>query len=385
MSAAATPTIAIVLPPREGFGPRRARGIGLTVRHHALATDRARTVVFGTRQFGPVFGDVDFRLAHVLAFIPGPVLIRYTIGLLYALRRLRPSIVEVHGAPLIALWLQRLFPTVPVVLFLHDLPDAHRLTRLPAQRATLLARTAKIVTQSDWLRDRFMTGVDAPARRPVVIPPCVDLASLPVSGLGLDATDLPMARRRTRLVLFAGRLIPEKGPSEFVSACIAALPRLPGWRAEIVGAPEHAVKSPETAFSQLIAAIAEPASIALMGYRDHPDLMAAMARAAIVAIPTRAPEPTARVALEAMANGAAVICPREGAFPEIVGEAAVYADPADPATFSDAIRLLGSDPRRLARLGEAGRAQAARFDLPRIGEQLDRMRADVLAAGPPRL
>jgi len=385
MSAADPPTIAVVLPPREGFGPRRARGIGITVRQHALATSGYRTVVFGGHQAGPVFLDVTFRLVKPPVFIPGPFRGRYALGLLYPLRRLKPKLIEVHADPLIALWLQRVFPTVPVVLVLHDLPSNSRLSRTPARRAMLFSRVARIVTISEWLRDRYLEGMEPPARMPLVVPPCVDIASLPASVNGLDQAGIPAAKRRTRLVLFAGRLVPEKGAEQFVSACTFALASLPGWRAEIIGAAEHTVKAAETAFVQLLQATAEPANIAMMGFRDHPDVLAAMARAAIVVIPSLTPEPGGRVALEAMANGAALICSPGGALAEIAGEAAVYADPNQPAELPQAIRSLGGDPRRLAALGEAGRRRAAQYDLPKIGQLVDRMRAQIIADGAPRL
>jgi glycosyltransferase involved in cell wall biosynthesis len=381
MSAALPPPIAVVLPPREGFGPRRARGIGLTVRHHALATSGHRTVVYGGRQSGPVFLDVTFRLVKAPLFVPGPYQLRYAIGLRSALLQIRPVLIEVHADTWIALQLQRVFPAIPVVLVLYDEPSASRLTRTPARRTALFSRIARAVTVSEWLRDRYLEGIEPPSRLPMVVPPCVDLAHLPRSVTGLDAAGIPLAKRRTRLVLFAGRLIPEKGADQFVSACTTALAALPGWRAEIIGAAEHTVKSPETPFVRLLQVTAEPAGISMMGYRDHPDVMAAMARAAIVVIPGRAPDPSGRTALEAMANGAAVICCPGGALAEIGGDVAIDADPAGLAT---AIRALGADPRRLARLGEAGRHRAAQFDLPNIGRLVDTLRAEIIAEGPPR-
>jgi UDP-glucose:(glucosyl)LPS alpha-1,2-glucosyltransferase len=384
MSAAVPPTIAVVLPPREGFGPRRARGIGLTVRHHTLAASNYRTVVFGGRQTGPIFLDVTFRLVRTPFFVPGTARARYVLGLILPLRRLTPAMIEVHADPQIALWLQRVFPTIPVVLVLHDDPAANRLTRTPARRTLLLSRIARVLTVSGWVRDRLLDGIEPPLRAPVVVPPCVDLANLPPSGAGLDAAT-PRAKRRTRLVLFVGRLTQEKGADLFVSACGSALAFLPGWRAEIIGAAEHEVKSAETPFIRLLNATAEPASIGMMGYRDHPDVMAAMARAAIVVVPSRMPEPAGRVVLEAMANGAAVICTREGALPEIADGAATYIDPTQTTALSDAIRALGGDPRRLAALGEAGRQRAAQFDLPAIGRLLETVRARIIAEGAPRL
>ena len=309
MSSGLPPFVAVVLPPREGFGPRRARGIGLTVRHHALATSSHRTVVFGGKQAGPVFLDVTFRLVKPPFFIPGTI--RRALRARAAAPRcgmLRPVLIEVHADPRIALWLQLAFPTVPVVLVAHDDPAANRLTRTPARRAGLYRRLAAIVTVSEWLRDRYLDGIDTtewpPERSLVVVPPCVDLAQLQPLVSGLDNARIPQAKRRTRVMLFVGRLVPEKGADVFIAACTTALAALPGWRAEIIGGSEHTVKSPETPFVRLLQASAEPAGISMMGYRDHPDVLAAMARAAIVVIPTRAPDPSGRVALEAMANGA---------------------------------------------------------------------------------
>ena len=96
----------------------------------------------------------------------------------------------------------------------------------------------------------------------------------------------------------------------------------------------------------------------MMGYRDHPDVMAAMARAAVVVIPGEMDEPGGRVAVEAMANGAVVICSSRGALPEVCGDAAVYVDTADPAALAGAITALGQDPRaspRWARPAANGR------------------------------
>jgi UDP-glucose:(glucosyl)LPS alpha-1,2-glucosyltransferase len=385
MSAAGPPTVAVVLPPREGFGPRRARGIGLTVRHHSLATSAHRTVVFGGKQGGPVFLDVTFRLVKPKFFIPGSTRARYASGLLYPLRLLRPVLIEVHADPRLAVWLQRAFPTVPVVLVLYDEPAASRLTRTPGRRARLFNRLARVVTVSAWLRDLYVEGVASPARMPLVVPPAVDMENLPRSVTGLDVAGIPMARRRSRLILFVGRLIAEKGADQFVAACTIALPSLPGWRAEIIGAAEHTVKSPETTFIRLLQATAEPASIAMMGYRDHPDVMAAMSRAAIVVVPSREPEPSGRVVLEAMANGAAVICSPGGAQSEIGGEIAIYADPTRASELAEVILALGGDPRRLAALGEAGRQRAAQYDLTKIGRLMDSLRAQIIAEGAPRL
>ncbi len=346
------------------------------MRHHALATTAHRTVVLGGRQSGGVFLDVTFRLIRIPFFIPGTLRSRYIIGVRSALRKLRPALIEVHAEPAIALSLRRQFPTVPVVLVLHDEPSENRLTRTPVRRARLFRRLARVITVSAWLRDRYLEGIEPPEHAPEVVPPCIDLAHLLPLVMGMDNARVPQVNRRTRIVLFVGRLVSEKGADLFVTACTKALASLPGWRAEIIGGAEHTVKSDETQFVRLLEASAEPAGISMMGYRDHPDVLAAMARAAIVVIPGRAPDPSGRTALEAMASGAAVICFREGALPEVCGEAAVF---TEPDKLADAIRALGADPPRLVALGEAGRQRAMQFDLPIIGRLMDTLRLRIIA------
>jgi len=62
----------------------------------------------------PVFLDVTFRLVKSWWFLPAPSRARYASGLLGGFRLLPPKLIEVHADPLIALTLQRRFPTVPV-------------------------------------------------------------------------------------------------------------------------------------------------------------------------------------------------------------------------------------------------------------------------------
>jgi glycosyltransferase involved in cell wall biosynthesis len=292
---------------------------------------------------------------------------RYAAAVADAIRKLRPALVEVHNRPEIALALAARLPGIPVTAFIHNDPQDMREAASAAERAEMLRRLAQVVMPSEYLRQRFVDGIASPARDPVVLPNC------------LDMTELPPPRRRQRLVLFAGRVVENKAPDAFVSACAAALPYLSGWGAEIIGADRFRFDSPDTAFVQMIRSAAEGANIRMLGYRDHPEVLAAMARAAIVVVPSRWPEPFGLVALEAMASGAALICSARGALPEVAGDCALYADPDHPAEIAAAIRLLAGDVPRRAALAEAGRLRARRFEAAAIAEQLAALRSAVLA------
>ena len=62
----------------------------------------------------------------------------------------------------------------------------------------MLRRLARVITASDYLRGRVLDGVATPDRDPVVLPNCLDLS------------ELPPPRRRERLILFAGRVVPTR-------------------------------------------------------------------------------------------------------------------------------------------------------------------------------
>ncbi len=361
------PRFVTVLPPREGFGPGRAGAIGLLVCRLALAD--GVTTVIGGPQTGDPFRDVTFEAIAPVWFLPLSANHRYAYAVARRLREMQPDLVEVYNRPDIALTLARLLPRIPVCLNLQNDPQGMRLARTPRQRTRLMRRLARVICASAFLRDRLMEGVSRPQRlAPVVVHNALNLAAL------------PPPRPRERLILFVGRMVREKGPDTFVTACASALPRLPGWRAEMIGADRFRADSPETEFAQIIGAAAEGAHVRAIGYRDHEAVLQTMAYAAIVAVPSRWQEPFGLVALEALASGAALICSDRGGLREVGGDAAIYVDPDDPAALSAAIRALAADPARRAALEKAGRDRSRLFDVPVIAVRLAAARQEVLDA-----
>ena len=65
--------------------------------------------------------------------------------------------------------------------------------------------------------------------------------------------------------------------------------------------------------------------------------------------------------LEALSQGAPVICSGNSSLPEVGGDAAIYIDPASAESICQAMLALEADPARRAGIMEASRRQAARF------------------------
>jgi UDP-glucose:(glucosyl)LPS alpha-1,2-glucosyltransferase len=370
-TAQTTPLIAIVLPPREGAGPGRAGAVYLIARQFAETPGFRALVIGGPQDTEP---PPPFQQIRPPWWHPGSINTRFAYAVARSLRTLNPALVpaliEVHNRADVALALARRLPDIPISLFLHNDPQAMRGARTPADRARLLDRFARVVLVSDYLRALLLEGIAShPRQPPVVIHNCIDLAAIPAAG------------PRERLILFVGRVVPDKGTDSFVAACAAALPRLPGWRAAIIGADRFRADSPETAFTRRVRAAAEPAGVRLLGYQQRTPTLEAMARAAIVVMPSRWAEPFGLTALEAMACGAALICSARGGLPEVAGDAALYADPDNPAEIAEAIVALARDDPRRAALAAAGRERARRFDRPLAQAQVAALRHEILSAG----
>lgn len=364
--------MAVVLPANEGFSPAAVGAIGLIVQRLGAYPDpdgqSFRTVVLGAPLGHAPFLLPEFQPVHPPFWLPASRATRYLWGLSSQVKRLRPDVIEVHNRPGIAVRLAERFPDIPVALHLHNDPQSMRGMADPESRAGL-QHLARVTTVSPYVRGRLMEGVADWATMPVVIPNCVDLAQLP--------PPLP-ATQRDRTILFAGRLVPEKGADCFTAACATALPHLPGWSAEIIGARRLRPDRGPGGYAASVHAAAGLAGLHVAGHRPHAAVLAAMARAAIVVVPSRWPEPFGLTALEAMASGAALICSSQGNLPELVRDAAVLVDPDHPEALAAAIAALGTDPARRSELGTAGLQRAQAFDLKVGVAALDRVRRAML-------
>ena len=345
-----------VLPEKERFCPEGAGAVALMLRDMAQE-ERAGTAfsILGPEPRGAPFPGAGFR-----AVLPNPLLAavagrRHAYGraVLAALRRDAPDLVQVHNRP--ALMLARALAPVLVILSLHNHADGMRGGRRAAERRALAEALGAVVCISDHVRERFLEGLPPHlAGRVVTIHRGLCLGALP--------PPLPAAARR-REFLYVGRLNAEKGADMFVRAAALALPSLPGWSARMIGGSWFGAGAPDTPFVAALRAEAAAAGVELTGFLPNDAALAAMAAASVVVLPSRWAEPFARVALEALACGAALVASPRGGIPEAAGDAALCADPDDPEALAGAMRRVAADDALREALRQHGVAQAARFPM----------------------
>lgn len=354
--------IAVVMPRNMRFSPRGATSIDLYAREIAQASRfAAEMTVFAERTADP-FADVRTRFWE-----PGASMAARTRLIAGA----RPRLAVVHQHLPTAAELAWKLKDTPVALVRHNFVKPRSGLLGSFRRRLQLRRLAGIAFVSACCRQAFRD--DWPdVGMPLFVTPN-----------GIDTGAWRPAPAKQQRIVFTGRLAPEKGVLEAVRALATVLPRHPGWDAVLV-----LVTAPrKDNYAETVRDAVSTAGdgIAVLENLPHDQLRPILAEAAIALAPTQNAEPFGRVAIEALASGAALIATRRGGFVEVVGDAGVLVEPPSAAVLAEAIDGLISDPARRAGLIALGPARVAgRYDLPSAAAAFDAMLDALMAEIPKR-
>ncbi len=203
-----------------------------------------------------------------------------------------------------------------------------------------------------------------------VVEPGVDLSVFRPSG------DRNAARRDLgggRIVVFAGRLQPLKGPDIAVRT-LAALDRLvphdgiPTRLVIVGGASGHEGTDPAS-LRHLATELGVADRVAVLRPRPQHELAAIYRAADAVIVPSHS-ESFGLVALEAQACGTPVVAAAVDGLVHVIGDdgGGVVVEGHDPAAYAAALLPYLCDARARAAAGEAGRRRAGRFTWERTAE-----------------
>jgi glycosyltransferase involved in cell wall biosynthesis len=176
---------------------------------------------------------------------------------------------------------------------------------------------------------------------------------------------VPIRPARTQLarsptILYAGRLVPEKGVDVLMRAFARVVNDVPDARLAVVGGGEAA------SLRRLALELGVLDSVELTGPLQREEMERRFEGAWVQAVPSLWEEPFGNVAVEAMMRGTAVVASASGGLTEIVDErSGMLVPPGDPGLLADALVRILSAPELAESLGAAGRAIA----IERFSEQ----------------
>lgn len=299
------PRIHCLLPPKEKFGPEGAGAQALKiVQSSRNSRHRTNITVFG-RSVAEPFRDVAFQPLD----LHWPMLFGANMGLARAYARAvgsaPPDMIECFNRPAVAKWLARRFPKVPVTVYFGNDPQTMLGSRTPRERKVLVERLAGIYFISEYLYGRFIEGLGS-------VPPNVGMLQ---TGIERTCTSPPV---KEPTIVFVGRVEPIKGALELTEALARVLPRHPEWKAFIIGARWFESGVPASPYEEKVkVAAARCDRIQVTGFLPNIQVRDHLRRAAIAAVPSNWDEPFGRTALEALAEGCAVIATKRGGLAEI--------------------------------------------------------------------
>jgi glycosyltransferase involved in cell wall biosynthesis len=356
--------IGVVLPARETFGLRKSGAVALCMRDSA-AYSRFRDQITILGAANCEYPDVRYR--RLLDWRRWRLRTRtaYVRAVVRAAREEGFAVVEIQNRPQFVAALRQALPEVKLTLHLHNDPQEMESSRSPVERQALLRRLDAVYCVSAFVLRQFLSGVRDEAGKTTVV----------YNGVAACEPATP----KEKIFAFVGRLIRDKGVVELTRAFAIAAPDLPGWRLVIAGEDSarlfHGRGAP---LARERDALAD--RLTLLGQVSHAEAMALFARAEIGVAPSIWREPFGRTALEAMAQGCAVIATRAGALGEVVDGAGEIVDAGDIPAFAAALRRVALDEPLRRRLQEKARMRAQEvFDIRRVTETLDAVRARLLA------
>ncbi|UWP86155.1 glycosyltransferase family 4 protein [Dactylosporangium fulvum] len=201
------------------------------------------------------------------------------------------------------------------------------------------SEACRVIVPTEYLRWEVQHLFDVPAERVDVVPGGIDPEVWTAEPRAVLSARLRFAGEGPLLV-YAGRLVAEKGVQDLLAALPAIRERHPGTRAVVAGDGDHRGALIEEARRlKLHRAVSFP------GRLDQRTLAAVLAAADAFVMPSRY-EPTGTVALEAAASGAALVVASAGGLASIVehGVTGVRFPVGEPDGLADAVGALLQDP-----------------------------------------
>jgi glycosyltransferase involved in cell wall biosynthesis len=173
-------------------------------------------------------------------------------------------------------------------------------------------------------------------------------------------------------VVCAARFAPVKNHETLVRAFARTLTEVPDAQLILAG---NGPRRP--AVESLVADLDIEDAVRFVGSVPRERVYELYAGADAFAIASRA-EGFCVAAVEAMAAGLPVLVSDIPVFHEVLGDAAAFADPADPATFADRLDDVLTAPDLAERLGDAGTRRAEKFRIERTVREYAAVYDDVL-------
>ena len=330
--------INILIPYKEMFDKEKTSSVSITVRNNLKYTEFKNHIkIYGKvvenpiskKHFVPIknpinpFKSKNKNLADLMC--------RYILS-----SKDKNQIVEIHNRPYLQNYILEKIPYAKIFLFFHNNPQDMKGSKSINERLKLLKNATLIVCVSNFIKEKFLDGLDFNSKKIIVL----------YNGVTRHIKKFP---KKSKEVIFVGRIVKEKGVHLFVNTVERIANKFPEWKFTIIGSVLLGSNEKLSSFSKMIISKFEDISnqTYTTGFIDQKKVQRKMKTSSIIVIPSIWEEPFGLVAAEAMANGMAVIASSIGGIPEIINRNGILIKDIDEKKLQYFLTELMKDEKKL--------------------------------------
>ncbi len=294
--------VSILLPYKENFSPNYPGAVSLFVKDTSVISKYKKSIkIYGNTKYKKKLLDnyVNVRLDKKL-FQSNNIL--YVKSFLKYEKKRNSDIIEIHNRPRY-LELVKKNSKSKVFLFFHNDPLTMAGSKSPDERINLLKNSDKIIFNSNWSRNRFLTNLNTLDNIDKLI---TIYQSAPKTKINFS--------KKEKLISFVGKLNTAKGYDLFGSSIIKILNKHKDWKAIVIGdEPREKIHFKHK-------------NLKILGFKSHNYILNILKKVSISVVCSRWDEPFGRTSLEACSRGCATIITNKGGLPETTKHAVIIKD-----------------------------------------------------------
>ena len=289
--------ISILLPYKENFSPEYPGAVSIFLNSVIKKSKFKNDItVYGFTFFKKTYSNIKYKNIKISKkiFGLGSQTLKY-INEFSKLDQKKPSdIIEIHNRPIYV----QLLPIneSKKILYFHNDPLSMNGSKSINERLKLIELCAKIIFNSQWSKDRFLSNLDKiyiKSTKLIVIRQSTDPQKINIS-------------KKEKIITFVGKLNRAKGYDIFGSTIIKILNKYKDWKAIVIGDEER---------EKLIF---NHTRLDIKGFKKHNEVIKILKKTNIAVVCSRWEEPFGRTSLEASSCGCAVIITNRGGLPETI-------------------------------------------------------------------
>ncbi len=289
--------ISILLPYKENFSPEYPGAVSIFLNSVIKKSKFKKNItVFGSTVYKNTYHGIKYKNINISKkiFGLGSQTLKYISEFTKIEQRKPSDIIEIHNRPI---YVQRLLVNdTKIILYFHNDPLSMNGSKSEVERIKLLELCSKIVFNSQWSKDRFLSGIDeiyVKSTKLIVIRQSTEPQKVNI-------------KNKEKIITFVGKLNKAKGYDVFGSAIIEILNKFKDWKAIVIGDEERE----KITFNHK--------RLEIKGFKKHKDVINILKKTNIAVVCSRWQEPFGRTSLEASSCGCAVIITKRGGLPETI-------------------------------------------------------------------